>query len=442
MKADKNLLCTERKRHAWSLIAICLLAVLAFFPTFSNGFQMEWDDQWMVINPQTIARLNRYWVLSVFTEPSHGQIGPLNQLMYTSLYKCFGFNATAFHTASLILHLANVCLLYIGLGIILRDCTALPFSRREWIALLTTVLFAVHPLQVETVAWVSASKILLSTVFYFWGAVLLAGYLGKGNVWRYLGALLIQLLAYLSKEQAVVFPLFATLLFLWYGIRPKDRQFWVGLTPFYLLALACALHEVFYVSHYDLYVQGNTYVWWQRVFFGVYSIVTYFFKWLVPVNLNWMYLFPSGIGERLPWWLLFYPVLVIILACAFWKRLIKPVPLSILAFVLIHLLLVVHVTVLPRASVIADRYMYISIIGLNFLLAYVLTDMACVVRWPKVSFAIVSLVVVWLMALSYLRTMDWKNSDKLRSIKSTGIHSDTNVMEKQKPRHYIPGMMK
>lgn len=412
----------QRKRHILSLCAVCLLAVLAFLPTFGNGFQMAWDDQWMVVNPQTVGHLNRYWLLSVFTEPHNGQIGPLNQVMYTLLYQCFGFSALAFHSACLVLHLLNTCLLYVALGAILRDCTALPSSRREWIVIFTTVLFAVHPLQVETVAWVSASKILLSTVFYFLGTISLAGYLGQGGVCRYLGALLMQLLAYLSKEQAVVFPLFATLLYLWYGVRPGNRRFWMGLIPFYFLSVACAIHEVFYVSHYDLYVQGDTYVWWQRIFFGVYSLVTYFFKWLVPVNLNWMYLFPSGIGERMPWWLMVYPALFVVLVCAFWNRLIRAVPLSVVAFVLIHLLLVLHVTVLPRASVIADRYMYISIIGLNFSLAYVLTGMTCLVKRPRWSLALMAFVVLSLSTLSCLRTMDWRDSDTLRSAKGVGYN--------------------
>lgn len=412
----------RRGQHVLPLLAISLLTVCAFLPTFRNGFQMEWDDQWMVFNSQTVARLNKYWLLSVFTEPSHGQIGPLNQLVYTLLYKCFGFNATAFHATCLTLHLVNVSLLYVGLGMILRDCTLLPSCRRECIVFLTIVLFAIHPLQVETVAWVSASKILLSTVFYFCGVILLTGYLRKGGMWRYAGTLLMQLLAYLSKEQAVVFPLLVTLLYLWYGVHPWGRKFWLGQTPFYLLALACAIHEVFYVAHYDLYVQGDIYVWWQRLFFGVYSLVTYFFKWLVPINLNWMYLFPFGIGEHMPWWLLFYPALAVVVACAFWGRLVSPMPLSVIAFVLIHLLLVLHLTVLPRASVIADRYMYISIIGLNFSLAYVLTGVACMVRRSRLSFAVVSFVVVSLSVLSCLRTMDWQDSDTLRSAKGVGYH--------------------
>lgn len=132
---------------------------------------MEWDDQWMVVNSQTVAPLEKDLLWSICMVPSHGQIAPINQIMYTLLYRSFGFNPLAFHIAFLVIHFINICLLFIGLRIILHDCTEIPAKRIKWIVAITTVLFAIHPLQVESVAWISASKILLSTMFYFAGAI-------------------------------------------------------------------------------------------------------------------------------------------------------------------------------------------------------------------------------------------------------------------------------
>lgn len=125
-----------------------------------------------------------------------------------------------------------------------------------------------------------------------------------------------QLMAYLSKEQAVVFPLFVSLLYIWYGISPKSKRFWIGVIPFFILSMVSVIHEVFFVANYDQYIQGATYVWWQRMVFCIYSIITYFFKWLIPINLNSMYLFPIGMNDSMPWWLILYPVLAIFLICA------------------------------------------------------------------------------------------------------------------------------
>ena len=281
---------------------------------------------------------------------------------------------------------------------------------------ITALLFAVHPLQVESVAWISASKIPLSTTFYFAGAIMLIKHLRKPDYWWYTCALAMQLVAYLSKEQAVVFPLLATLLYLWYGVRPQDKNFWLGIVPFYLLGLASVIHEVFYVANYDQYIRGNTYAWWQRLVFCIYSVITYFFKWLVPVNLHWMYLFPVGMDESMPWWLILYPVLAVFLVCSLWSWIKRPLVLSLLAFFFIHLLLVIHITVLPRASVIADRYIYISIISLNFMFAYVVTGTKWLVRRPRLMIVALSFFVAVMMCVSFFRTMDWKDTKTLRSV--------------------------
>lgn len=87
------------------LLLILFVTIVSFLPSLTNGFQMEWDDQWMVVNSQTVGRLSRYLLLSMFTVPSHGQIAPINQLLYTFLYRCFGFNPMAYHLACLVLHI-------------------------------------------------------------------------------------------------------------------------------------------------------------------------------------------------------------------------------------------------------------------------------------------------------------------------------------------------
>lgn len=405
------------------LLSILTLTLISFFPTFFNGFQMEWDDQWMVMNSQTVGPPSWYLLQSIFTIPSHGQIAPINQMMYTFIYVCFGFNPLAYHCACLLLHMINVILLYYGLCMIISDCISLPSRRIKWILFITTTLFAVHPLQVESVAWISASKILLSTTFYFAGIIMLIKYIRKNSMLYYVGALLMQAMAYLSKEQAVVFPLLVSLIFIWYKQSPKDKRFWIHLFPFYLLGLATVIHEVFYVSGYNHIVQGETYVWWQRLVFCVYSVFTYLFKWLVPINLNWMYLFPVGLKEEIPWWLILYPILTAFLVYSFWDWIKKPLVLSCLAFIFIHLLLVIHITVLPRECVIADRYMYISIIGLNFMLAYYVSGIRAIIKNKKISYGIISLIVTTLVVLSFSRTMDWKDSDTLRSVANTEICS-------------------
>ena len=418
-----------RSQHAMTLCVICLLTVCAFLPTFWNGFQMEWDDQWMVMNPLTVSPLNWNTLVEIFTTRSHGQWAPVNQMVYTLLFNVCGYNATVFHAVSLFMHITNVCLLYAGLHMLLTDVAHLPQRRLWWINAITSFLFAVHPLQVESVAWVSASKTLLSTLFYLLGFIMLLRHLrGRGRVWLS-GTMCMMLLAYMSKEQSVVFPLLATLACLWYGLRPSNRRFWSVLLPLFLFAVLMGLHEVYWVAGYNHYVAGDTYSWWQRFFLFFYSLVTYVFKWICPTGLNWMYLFPMGISDPLPLWLVCYPVFVMMLVYSLSGWLRRGYVLSSLSFVLVHLLLVLHIIVLPRAAVVADRYMYIPIIGLNFLFAYMLTGSTIWLRYRKWCLCVLAVLSIICVTVSYNRTGDWSDTRTLRNPRAIKTEQKQHVVK-------------
>lgn len=295
--------CNFESSH-WPLFGILVVTVIAFWPTFTNGFQMEWDDQWQVMNTFTSDGLRMDALRVSFTEGISGQYDPLNQFLYTLLFLMGGYNPTLFHIVSLLLHTANISCVFALLGTLLKDCTTIDKERCKWIVVITTLFFAIHPLQVETVAWVSASKILLSTLFYLLATIMLIRFLKSGRIMDYAFILLYFLLSYLSKEAAITFPLWASLLCLWYKVTIRDNLFWKVLLPLYGFALLMVLHTIFIVTQYDHFIQGNTYVWWQRFVLFFYSITTYIFKWLVPLRLSWMYSFPAPVDKPLPAWLI------------------------------------------------------------------------------------------------------------------------------------------
>lgn len=144
------------------LVTAC---ILVYYPILDNDFMYKWDDQWQVLNDYTYI-----WswqsVSTLFSSFYYGQYSPINQLMYTLLYQLFGVTPIPFHLASLLLHTVNVLLVF---GLI-RSIIAFRMPEQkplaEQVAFCTTLLFAIHPLQVEAVAWISASKILVCSLFY------------------------------------------------------------------------------------------------------------------------------------------------------------------------------------------------------------------------------------------------------------------------------------
>lgn len=404
----------RRGQHVLPLLAISLLTVCAFLPTFRNGFQMEWDDQWMVMNPLTVLYLNWSSVVEIFCTPFNGQWAPFNQMLYTLLYNLFEYNPFPYHAASLLMHLINVWLVYIILWRLLRDRASLSEYRTYAIVVIATALFAIHPLQVEAVAWISASKILMSATFYLLATYMFILYLtGRRRIF-YVATLLMYLCSYLSKENVMTFPLWASLLSIMYGRRVREKEFWMINVPIYLQTLAMSLHLVFWVSGYDDYIQGDVYPWWQRAVFCFYSLFNYAYYWMLPFRLDWMYSFPIELHGRLPWWLLLYPILLLAIVYAAWGRVKSRPVICALLFSSIHLLFVVHLIVLPREGVIADRYMYLPIMGLNVLLAYYLMGWSWAIACKRLSAGLCIVVMLLLTALSYERTLDWKDSKTLK----------------------------
>ena len=398
-----------------TLLVIMAVTVIAFLPSLFNGFQMGWDDQWMVVNPITPKGLDIVVMKHYFTEGYHGQYSPLNQLMYSILYAIDGYNPMVYHAACLIFHLLNIVLVYRILGMIMSDCCCqLDYSRIYYIVILCSVFFAIHPLQVESVAWISASKNVLSTFFYLLASYIFIIYIKQGGLLYYLTTIVLFGLAYLVKEQVVTFSLWITLLYTWYGNNPRTLKFWKTLSPLYAISFVCGLFLLFPVFSYDSYIQGGTYQWWQRLVFAFYSFTTYFCKWIFPSNLSWMYHFPVPLGSPLPEWMLLYPILVCVITISFWKSICNRYISSALLFTLVHLLFVLHFIVLPRAAIIADRYMYLPILGFSFIFAYIITSPGVFNKCGKIIPILVVLQIVAYSVFTHLRTMDWKDSQTLK----------------------------
>lgn len=161
-----NLFSRHTKLKPSLIIALVMMCVICFAPSLFNGFMDKWDDQWQVVNPYTVSDWNWKYVRHLFAYSFHGQYSPLNQLLYWAIFRIDELNPFCFHLTSLLLHIVNTLLLFTLLQKVFADKVSLHANRRLCVAFIAATLFAIHPLQVETIAWVSASKILLSTCFY------------------------------------------------------------------------------------------------------------------------------------------------------------------------------------------------------------------------------------------------------------------------------------
>ena len=401
-------------QHVTALCVICLLTVCAFLPTFWNGFQMEWDDQWMVMNPLTTHPLGVSYFIDVFSIPFNGQWGPLNQILYSVIYSCFGYSPIAFHLFSLIIHLFNVCLVYLVAFTILSECETSSLRRAKTMSVITTLFFAIHPLQVESIAWISASKIVLSSFFYLCATYLFVLYIRRRSTWYYLATIILYCCSYMSKENVLTFPLWTSMLCLIYKVPLRSRFFWRTNLPLFVLTLLFGLHLILYVTDYTSLMEIETYNVAQRITLCSYSLIKYVLLWMFPFGLNWMHSFPVPFGNALPSWMSVCPYVILAILTLSWRWVKQPIIASSLLFFLVHLLFVIHLLVLPRNAVIAERYMYLPIIGLNMILACLLSSYMPKECAHKTGGLLLFVLSVLCIIFTFHRTGQWADSKTLR----------------------------
>lgn len=400
--------------HVFFLATVCLLV---YWPVFFHEFQWLWDDHWVAMNEYTEDGLSPANLWRVLSEYYHGQYAPVNESYYILLYAMFGYDPFWFHTGSLLIHIANVLLLYFFISRLLEQSADFTFASVRRIAFTTALLLALHPFLVEAVAWVSASKIILYVFFYLVSLQCYLSYISSGKKQFYWCAVLFFIVSFGAKEQAVVMP---CCLLLIDRVLKRDlgsRKIWLEKAPFFALALFFGILTMLsQASDGGGVLSGEkTYPFYQNIVLACYTFTEYFVKCLVPVKLLYIYPFPNLPGEPLPLRFWIYPVMVIIAAVGlfnFWKQ--KWVLFG-MGFFIIHLLVVLNIIPMSRFAIVADRYVYLASAGIFFLLSFFL-DRAVInkVKYIRPLVILAGLYVISLGIYARQRSNVWRDSHTLK----------------------------
>lgn len=183
-----------------------------------------WDDDRYVINNPYIRGLTPENLRQLFTQTFGSQYHPLQVLSYALEYSLWGLNARGYHLVNVILHGLNVCFAYI---LIRRIVGSVP------VAAMSALLFAVHPVNVENVVWVSERKTLLAAFFFFAAFISYLRFRRDGSSSAYLLSLLLYALALLSKVAVATLPL---QLIVYEIIFCKEPRRWRPAAPFFVLS--------------------------------------------------------------------------------------------------------------------------------------------------------------------------------------------------------------
>lgn len=208
-------------RSFWLPLLVIALTALIYWPSLGSGFT-AWDDDSLLLGNPQVTSLSPGNLRNIFFSFHHGLYHPLVTLSYAVEYHFFGLAPLIYHLDNLLLHLVNVVLVYLFIALL---------GGGGWLAAAVALFFGLHPLHVESVAWVAERKDLLYTAFFLSGLIAYLYFRRTGNRWLYLAALALCLFSLGAKVMAVSFPL-VLLLLDYLEQRRFDRASW----PFFLMA--------------------------------------------------------------------------------------------------------------------------------------------------------------------------------------------------------------
>ena len=390
-----------------SLALLIILTLITFLPIFSCDFT-NFDDNRMVTQNSLITSLSWRNLGVMFTRYFEALYHPLVLLSYAIEYHFFGLNPVVYHVTNLALHIISCALVFWLIFLI---------GGKVGAALITAVLFGIHPLHVESVAWITERKDMLYSPFYLGSLISYELYMMRGTRRYYILALFLFIFSLLSKPMAVTLPVILVLLDYIWG-RKVQKEGFIKKLPFFALAFVFVIIAI--RGHYqpvqEKAIQEYRFTLFQRVFVVSYNILFYLWKMFLPVRLSCYYPYPANVGNSLAPVLYVSAFVLVALVYPFFlsRRRMRAITFGGL-FYLTTLLPVAQVLPVGAYGIPADRYSYVPLIGIFYIIGE-LFHRTCHHRNLRRSVTQVLLVLIMgllIVILSYLaqkRCRVWKDS--------------------------------
>jgi tetratricopeptide (TPR) repeat protein len=400
------------------LIAVLIMAIAVFLPSLQNGFT-AWDDPDNVVGNTYIREFSLANIYAWFTQPLLAMYTPFVYLSYAIDYKIGELNPFIYHLHNLLLHLVNIALVFYAVKLL---------SRRLEAAVITAVLFAVHPLNVAAVAPVSTRGTLLYSLFFLGSYIAYIHYIQKDERKQHYYAVSITLYLFsaLSKSAAVVLPLLL-LATDYYAKRLRtpdgklDSQIIREKLPFFAVSIVFGIITLLVREDSGTIWSPHTYSFFERPFLIFYSLSFYIYRLFFPFNLSAYYPYPDNASGYLPLQYYLSPLFILLILFIVWKSGgLRRVFVFGLLLYLINIALVLKIVPVGHENV-CDRYAYLPYVGLFFIIG----QLFCYVKYngfgisavrlqgkiiATVILAIISLYVIFYSVVSYNRNFVWKDT--------------------------------
>ena len=365
---------------------------------------LVWDDR-ILTNAEPVRDVSGLWQIW-FSPSAIGEEGHYWPLVYTTFWlehKLWGYTPAGYHLVNVLLHLANTLLLWH----LLRRL-AMPGA---WVV---AAVFAVHPLHVESVAWVIERKDVLSGLFYLAAVLAWMRFVEQPCRGRYVCSLALYGAGLLSKSIVVTLPV-ALLIWHWWQQGRVISTDLLRLVPFGVIGLVIVLGDLSFYQSREALSLGYSLT--ERTLIAARALWFYAGKLLWPTNLAVIYpRWDLHVADPLAWG---YLIAAVALSLALWRfqHQIGRGPLAGALFFAVTLLPVLGFVDYGymQYAFVADRFQYLASIGV---MAVILGAVDCGVRrlsglWQKGARVVAALVIVVLGLLTWCQTSVYRNDETL-----------------------------
>ncbi|MBZ0165634.1 MAG: tetratricopeptide repeat protein, partial [Candidatus Omnitrophica bacterium] len=373
-------------RDIVALAAIAVVTLTVLFPVL-NAQLLHFDDRVHLTNNAAVRELTPASLRTIFTTRVNDTYIPLTILSFALEYPFFGNEPRGYHAVNLILHILNVGLLYVLIRLLGFALTT---------ATLASLLFAIHPVHVESVAWVTERKDVLYSFFYLLTMLSYHGFRQTNKRLLYVGVVLATLLSLLAKPMAISLPL--VLLLMDYLAEGKISGRAV-LQKIPLFGLAVGIGLMTYLPNarvIDIDMGEGALLW-------VWCLAFYLFKFVFPVVLTPLYVAPEPIMITNASYAVPFVLLAGILYGLYRWRTQRVFVFAVLFYLASTFFL--YRFDLNDINIVADRFMYLPSIGLCLWFAW-LAEKSMKKHWVK---ALTALLIVVFAIKTNQQTRIWQN---------------------------------
>jgi hypothetical protein len=394
MPESKN---TNMRPHLVPLLLLLTATFVVYGRTLGYDFIFNWDDDAYVLNNQALTKVTIFNIKQAFTQSYIGNYAPVHILSYLMDKTFWGMNPNGYHLTNVIIHAANGLFFYLLL---------FKWSRNRLWAFAAAFLFLVHPVQVESVAWISQRKNLLAMFFFLTAFAAWQEYREQKSVPWYVVSLVTFLMALLAKAVAVIFPVIVLLYDARYAHIEKGWRRLKDKLPFVAVALSVGLLTI-QMQGGQSFHGGNP---WNTFLTMSTVLVRYFRLFFWPTQLSAIYDPPirTGIDGEVLAGLLLLAILTGV-AMLLWKRRSE----AFFWYSLFFLGLLPVSQIIPMVTLMNDRYLYFPMLGVAPLLLWPLRSAEIFSPTRRLLVTLLAIILLLAAVSAWQRAAVWQNASTL-----------------------------